>query len=86
MHRTTVPPPAPPYGRGPYAPLGQGTINYINGVEQPDPCTSPIILDIDGDGFDLTSRENGVHFDLNANGHKENFRGRLRQRRRLAGA
>lgn len=30
---------------------------------------SPIILDIDGDGFDLTSYQNGVNFDLSARGY-----------------
>ncbi|HEX8458395.1 MAG TPA: hypothetical protein VF656_13930 [Pyrinomonadaceae bacterium] len=32
---------------------------------------SPVIIDIDGDGFDLTSAENGVRFDLNADGTPE---------------
>lgn len=32
---------------------------------------SPILIDVDGDGFDLTNGANGVHFDLNANGHRE---------------
>lgn len=30
---------------------------------------SPIILDIDGDGFDLTSYQNGVHFDISGRGY-----------------
>lgn len=34
------------------------------------PCT-PIIVDVNGDGFDLTSAEEGVPFDLNANGIKQ---------------
>jgi len=29
---------------------------------------SPILIDVDGQGFSLTSAENGVHFDLKANG------------------
>lgn len=32
---------------------------------------SPIVVDIDGDGFDLTSAANGVHFDLNSDGTNE---------------
>jgi hypothetical protein len=32
---------------------------------------SPILLDINGDGFDLTSAANGVNFDLDSNGIKE---------------
>lgn len=34
------------------------------------PCT-PIIVDINGDGFSLTSADDGVAFDLNANGVKQ---------------
>jgi hypothetical protein len=32
---------------------------------------SPILLDITGDGFNLTSAANGVNFDLDSNGTKE---------------
>jgi len=35
------------------------------------PVSSPIIIDIDGDGFDLTDLDNGVRFDLNSNGVPE---------------
>jgi hypothetical protein len=31
-------------------------------------CCTPIVIDIGGNGFDLTSRENGVTFDFDANG------------------
>jgi hypothetical protein len=31
-------------------------------------CTSPVIVDVVGNGFDLTSVPNGVRFDLRANG------------------
>jgi len=34
------------------------------------PCT-PIIVDVDGNGFSLTSAEDGVAFDLNGNGIKQ---------------
>lgn len=33
--------------------------------------SSPILIDIQGDGFNLTDRRGGVHFDLNGIGHKE---------------
>lgn len=45
--------------------------------EECDPLTgqcyfiSPIILDVDGDGFDLTDAANGVLFDFNGDGRKE---------------
>lgn len=37
------------------------------------PCCpgSPIILDLDGDGFDLTDLAGGVHFNLNPSGDSE---------------
>ena len=35
------------------------------------PNYSPIIIDIDGNGFDLTDLDNGVRFDLNSNGVPE---------------
>lgn len=36
-------------------------------------CTSPILIDVDGDGFNLTNAASGVAFDLNANGERENI-------------
>lgn len=44
-----------------------------------DPCfpitdkcpTSPVIIDVEGDGFDLTDVAGGVRFDINADGIKE---------------
>jgi hypothetical protein len=33
------------------------------------PDCSPIIIDVDGTGFDLTSAENGVRFDIRGDGH-----------------
>ncbi len=32
-------------------------------------CPSPIVIDVDGDGFDLTSAAGGVEFDLNNDGY-----------------
>jgi len=32
---------------------------------------SPILVDVDGNGFDLTDAANGVRFDLNNDGHRE---------------
>jgi hypothetical protein len=34
------------------------------------PCMSPIIVDVIGDGFNLTNAQNGVLFDLNSDGYK----------------
>lgn len=34
-------------------------------------CESPIVLDMDGNGFNLTSAEDGVHFDVDADGSTE---------------
>ncbi|HEX2611926.1 MAG TPA: hypothetical protein VHK68_13015 [Gemmatimonadales bacterium] len=36
-----------------------------------DCCSSPIVIDLAGDGFDLSSLEEGVSFDLDADGEKE---------------
>jgi hypothetical protein len=32
---------------------------------------SPILVDVEGNGFDLTDAANGVRFDLNSDGHRE---------------
>ena len=32
---------------------------------------SPIVIDVAGDGFSLTDADNGVHFDMGGDGHKE---------------
>lgn len=52
-------------------PPGQGTIIRLDGTEQPDPCSSPIVIDILGNGYNLTNRANGVLFDVNSNGYFE---------------
>jgi len=42
-------------------------------AEQQYCCPSPILIDVEGNGFNLTSIEGGVAFDLNSNGEKENI-------------
>lgn len=34
-------------------------------------CESPVLIDVIGNGFDLTNATNGVHFDLDSNGSAE---------------
>ncbi|HXT62665.1 MAG TPA: hypothetical protein VN696_06480 [Pyrinomonadaceae bacterium] len=34
-------------------------------------CGSPIVVDVGGDGFNLTDAASGVRFDLNSDGHRE---------------
>ncbi|MDQ3821209.1 MAG: hypothetical protein M3362_26500, partial [Acidobacteriota bacterium] len=36
-------------------------------------CPSPIIIDVNGDGFSLTSKKEGVSFDLNTDGTAEHL-------------
>jgi hypothetical protein len=43
---------------------------YYNGCCDRDP-NSPLLVDVLGNGFELTSALNGVRFDLNSNGAKE---------------
>jgi hypothetical protein len=46
----------------------------LGGYWDPDACAceySPIVVDISGNGFDLTDATHGVRFDLNADGIKE---------------
>jgi hypothetical protein len=74
----------PPQGGPPYYNCG-GPINYCiypNGCPSTHTmqvngccCTvhTPIVLDIDGDGFDLTSAAGGVNFDLNSDGTPEHL-------------
>lgn len=58
----TVPPPPPP----PHCPYGCS----VRGSSCFCP-PSPVILDLDGKGFDLTSAEGGVRFDIEGNGSPE---------------
>jgi len=46
--------------QGSFAGGGEGVCCWYN---------SPIVLDIDGDGFDMTSNENGVRFDVSGRGY-----------------
>lgn len=52
------PPPPPPPQCCPYS-ITQGCV----------PCTSPVLIDTNGSGFDLTSAQNGVAFDITGGGH-----------------
>jgi hypothetical protein len=54
------PPPPPPAPSDPPCPPTDGEIQ---------PVCSPIILDIDGKGFNLTSAAGGVSFDISGTGH-----------------
>jgi hypothetical protein len=71
-------------GNNPGVCTGEGTLggggnfepNEGEGSTPPDDmgCTSPVLLDVNGDGFALTDAAGGVLFDLNGNGW---FDGRL---------
>ena len=50
---------------------GSGGFRLIDRLT--DPCASPVVIDVEGDGFELTDVSAGVAFDLNADG----FKGRL---------
>lgn len=47
--------------------------DFANTVCAESPPYSPIIIDIEGDGFSLTSSPNGVYFDLDSIGNVENI-------------
>jgi hypothetical protein len=50
---------------------GSGGCTGESAFDGPSPefnCNSPVVLDIDGDGFSLTGAAGGVLFDLNADG------------------
>jgi hypothetical protein len=71
-------------GNNPGVCTGEGTLgggggfqpNEDGGATPPDDmgCTSPVLVDVNGDGFSLTDAAGGVLFDLNGNGR---FDGRL---------
>lgn len=46
-----------------------GAAGLISGSTSPDPTCSPIIIDTEGEGFQLTSAANGVMFDIRGDGH-----------------
>jgi hypothetical protein len=59
---------------GPCVPEYCGGIGHFGGYWDPDNCEceySPILVDVSGNGFDLTDATHGVRFDLNADGTKE---------------
>ncbi len=57
-----------PINQGPVGSLGVKILN--TGPDTPPPCdVSPIVIDLTGEGFHLTSAENGVTFDIRGNGY-----------------
>ena len=52
-------------------PPGGGGSCEGNGFREGSICPSPIIIDVAGDGFNLTDSTQGVSFDLNSDGTKE---------------
>jgi hypothetical protein len=53
-------------------PQGDGGIGYTGNPDDSPQCpNTPLIIDVAGDGFSLTSAPGGVAFDLNADGAKE---------------
>lgn len=59
---TFAPPP-------PCTPLPRAGGIVMNDDTDPIICTTPIIIDTEGEGFHLTSAENGVTFDIRGDGH-----------------
>lgn len=69
-----IPTPTPCEGNIGFCELGGWDICQECCVEyQGGPCLggSPIVIDVQGDGFSLTNASNGVDFDLNADGTRE---------------
>jgi Putative metal-binding motif len=48
-----------------------GDTDYSDSSCNPNQCASPVLVDVSGNGFDLTNAANGVNFDLNSDGTKE---------------
>lgn len=62
---TPTPTPTPGGGGGGF---GEPPCDPVRQVGIDGECLSPILIDLTGDGFDLTNAQNGVNFDLNADG------------------
>jgi hypothetical protein len=70
----TEPPPPPPPSPTPPDQVGGCTTETCPGQCFDGMCTqTPIVIDVLGDGFDLTNLAGGVAFDLNADGSAENL-------------
>lgn len=50
---------------------GLGQDFNCDGIDDLSQCQSPVIVDVEGDGFSLTNATNGVLFDLNGDGVQE---------------
>jgi hypothetical protein len=72
---TPTPVPTPEPRPTPHCPTGYtwdgDRCQRDNDIEYCDYCWSPILIDIQGNGFDLTSAQGGVSFDLNDDGTPE---------------
>lgn len=65
-----TPTPTPPPGGGGGG-FGEPPCDPTRQVGIDGECLSPILIDVTGSGFDLTDAQNGVNFDLDADGIKE---------------
>ena len=46
-------------------------IEFSSGAQQPTQQSDPLVIDLAGNGINLTSAPNGVHFDINGDGKSE---------------